>query len=154
MEKKEGNDIDKNELNKNKEQKNINENIDIYAQDFFDKLKQQIKIELCEELMKNENNNFQMMFNPQGKENNFLGKKRIISNSLNKSMDFNDNENMDNCDEIMNTNKIYQKAEKEKDEEIKRKQFDAEKEIKFHEMKNKAEFVQKIIAMIKNIELC
>ena len=113
VEKKEGNDIDKNELNKNKEQKNINENIDIYAQHFFDKLKQQIKIELCEELMKNENNNFQMMFNPQGKENNFLGKKRIISNSLNKSMDFNDNENMDNCDEIMNTNKIYQKENKE-----------------------------------------
>ena len=50
--------------------------------------------------------------------------------------------------------KELEKAEKEKDEEIKRKQFDAEKEIKFHEMKNKAEFVQKIIAMIKNIELC
>ena len=50
--------------------------------------------------------------------------------------------------------KELEKAEKEKNEEIKRKQFEAEKEIKFHEMKNKAEFVQKIISMIKNIELC
>ena len=49
--------------------------------------------------------------------------------------------------------KELEKAEYEKNEEIRKKQFDAEKEIKFNEMKNKAELVQKIIAMCKNIDL-
>jgi len=45
-------------------------------------------------------------------------------------------------------------SEKEKkDFEIKKKVFEAEKEIKFNEMKNKAELVQKIIAICKNISL-
>lgn len=45
-------------------------------------------------------------------------------------------------------------SEKEKkDFEIKKKIFEAEKEIKFNEMKNKAELVQKIIAICKNISL-
>lgn len=49
--------------------------------------------------------------------------------------------------------KELEKAKKEKEAEIKRKEFEAEKEIKFNEMKNKAELVQKIISMCKNIEL-
>ena len=49
--------------------------------------------------------------------------------------------------------KELEKAEKAKNEEITKKEFGAEKVIKFHEMNNKAEFVQKIISMIKNIEL-
>lgn len=45
-------------------------------------------------------------------------------------------------------------TEKEKkDFEIKKKIFEAEKEIKFNEMKNKAELVQKIISICKNITL-
>ena len=45
-------------------------------------------------------------------------------------------------------------SEKEKkDFEIKKKVFEAEKEIRFNEMKNKAELVQKIIAICKNISL-
>lgn len=39
--------------------------------------------------------------------------------------------------------KELEKELNEKNEEIKRKQFEAEKEIKFNEMKNKAELVQK-----------
>jgi hypothetical protein len=49
--------------------------------------------------------------------------------------------------------KELEKEKKEKEAEIKRKEFEAEKEIKFNEMKNKAELVQKIISMCKNIEL-
>jgi hypothetical protein len=49
--------------------------------------------------------------------------------------------------------KELEKEKQEKEQEIKRKQFEAEKEIKFNEMKNKAELVQKIISMCKNLEL-
>ena len=49
--------------------------------------------------------------------------------------------------------KELEKAEFEKNEEIRKKQFEAEKEIKFNEMKNKAELVQKIISMCKNMDL-
>lgn len=49
--------------------------------------------------------------------------------------------------------KELEKELNEKNEEIKRKQFEAEKEIKFNEMKNKAELVQKIIAICKSIQL-
>ena len=49
--------------------------------------------------------------------------------------------------------KELEKAEYDKNEEIRKKQFEAEKEIKFNEMKNKAELVQKIITMCKNIDL-
>ena len=49
--------------------------------------------------------------------------------------------------------KELEKAEREKNEEIKRKEFEAEKEIKFNELKSKAEFVKKIITLIRNIEL-
>ena len=49
--------------------------------------------------------------------------------------------------------KELEKAEYYKNEEIRKKQFEAEKEIKFNEMKNKAALVQKIITMCKNIDL-
>ena len=49
--------------------------------------------------------------------------------------------------------KELEKAEREKNEEIKRKEFEAEKEIKFNELKSKAEFVKKIITLVRNIEL-
>ena len=49
--------------------------------------------------------------------------------------------------------KELEKIENDKNEEIRKKKFEAEKEIKFNEMKNKAELVQKIITMCKNIDL-
>lgn len=49
--------------------------------------------------------------------------------------------------------KELEKEREEKDFEIRKKVFEAEKEIKFNEMKNKAELVQKIIAICKNISL-
>lgn len=49
--------------------------------------------------------------------------------------------------------KELEKEREEKNFEIKKKVFEAEKEIKFNEMKNKAELVQKIIAICKNISL-
>ena len=47
--------------------------------------------------------------------------------------------------------KELEKERNEKDLEILRKEFEAEKEIKFNEMKNKAELVQNIILLCKNI---
>ena len=48
--------------------------------------------------------------------------------------------------------KELEKEENDKNEAIRIKEFEAEKEIKFNEMKNKAELVQKIISMCKNLE--
>jgi len=47
--------------------------------------------------------------------------------------------------------KELEKEKQKNESEIKRKEFEAEKEIKFNEMKNKAELVQKIISICKNI---
>ena len=49
--------------------------------------------------------------------------------------------------------KELEREKEKKDFEIKQKVFEAEKEIRFNEMKNKAELVQKIIAICKNISL-
>lgn len=49
--------------------------------------------------------------------------------------------------------KELDKKRKEKNLLIKKKEFEAQKEIELNEMKNKAELVQKIISMCKNISL-
>ena len=58
--------------------------------------------------------------------------------------------------DISNLKKEIEELNSQKEEEItlmKKKIFEAEKEIKFNEMKNKAELVQKIISICKNITL-
>ena len=55
---------------------------------------------------------------------------------------------------IQYTNKKkLEKQEKEKEMEIKKKKFEADKAIEFNELKQKALLVQKIISSIKNISL-
>ena len=49
--------------------------------------------------------------------------------------------------------KELEKKRKEKDLFIKQKEFEAQKEIEFNEMKNKSELVEKIITMFKNISI-
>jgi len=49
--------------------------------------------------------------------------------------------------------KKLEKQEKEKDNEIKKKQFEANKAIELMELKRKADLVQRIIIMYKNISL-
>ena len=49
--------------------------------------------------------------------------------------------------------KELEKKRKEKDLFIKQKEFEAQKEIEFNEMKNKSELVEKIIIMFKNISI-
>lgn len=49
--------------------------------------------------------------------------------------------------------KKLEKQEKEKEDEIKRKKFEADKAIEFMELKRKADLVQRIICMYKNISL-
>ena len=49
--------------------------------------------------------------------------------------------------------KKLEKQEKEKEDEIKQKKFEADKTIEFMELKRKADLVQRIIVMYKNISL-
>ena len=49
--------------------------------------------------------------------------------------------------------KKLEKQEKEKEDEIKQKKFEADKAIEFMELKRKADLVQRIICMYKNISL-
>jgi hypothetical protein len=49
--------------------------------------------------------------------------------------------------------KEIEKQINEKNLSIKKKEFEAKKEIELDDMKNKAELVQKIIACVKNISL-
>ena len=49
--------------------------------------------------------------------------------------------------------KKLEKQENDKDNEVKQKQFEADKAIEFMELKRKADLVQRIIVMYKNISL-
>ena len=49
--------------------------------------------------------------------------------------------------------KKLEKQEKEKENEIKQKKFEADKAIEFIELKRKADLVQRIITMYKNISI-
>ena len=57
-----------------------------------------------------------------------------------------------NCFNIQIKKKL-EKQENDKDNEVKQKQFEADKAIEFMELKRKADLVQRIIVMYKNISL-
>lgn len=159
-------------LKRNSEQE-LNNLKDISEKD-IENLKE--KLNLMDEL--NLKNNENVLNNLKDRYSNFQLKKKSYIEQLNKDISnlkkqieakkesLNTELDLKTKEELFKLKNEYQiellrytnkkkleKQEKEKEDEIKQKKFEADKAIEFMELKRKADLVQRIILMYKNISL-